>query len=237
MDGTFHNQCRQEAPSLVKGHLEQWPCCPVPPKFIVSTCFTIVIRDTKEVLISFTIHSRAKVNFYLFPGHHKQRQMVVAFPLAGSSDTIWTVFSSLCVQSLAARQLSWTEPQPPKLQTDFIEPWWLVVSNWGHSDLAGGEPTSPRRKADIVYPSAAIPWEDLFLVTHLGGSIQGRDDPFIEKSLSLNFTRVRWLWGGLKQWIVECIYKKEHTGPHPWFWSGWFSDTQISRMYIPVSEL
>jgi hypothetical protein len=34
----------------------------------------------KEVLISSMIHSKAKVNFYLFPGHHKQRQMVVAFP-------------------------------------------------------------------------------------------------------------------------------------------------------------
>lgn len=38
----------------------------------------------------------------------------------------------------------------------------------------------------------------------------------------------------LKQWIVECVYKKEHTGPHPWFIWLVFG---YSNKYIPVSEL
>ena len=46
-----------------------------------------------------------------------------------------------------------------------------MVSNRGHWGLAGGEPASPRRKVDIVYPLVALPLESLFLVTHLGGSL------------------------------------------------------------------
>ena len=46
-----------------------------------------------------------------------------------------------------------------------------MVSNRGHWGLAGGEPASPRRKVDIVYPLVALPLEGLFLVTHVGGSL------------------------------------------------------------------
>ena len=66
-----------------------------------------------------------------------------------------------------------------------------MVNNRGHLGLAGGKPASPRRKVDIVYPLAALPLEDLFLVTHLGGSLLNRGYQFIEKSLSLKFTSIR----------------------------------------------
>ena len=62
-----------------------------------------------------------KVNFYLFPGHHKQRQMVVAFPSCRELRYYLDRFqqASLSVASLHG-QLSWIGPQPPKLQTGLI---------------------------------------------------------------------------------------------------------------------
>lgn len=120
-----------------------------------------------------------------------------------------------------------------------------MVNNWGHLGPAGGKPVSPRRKVGIVYPLAALLLEDLFLVTHLGGSLLDHGYRFIEKSLSLKFSRYQMTLGWLKI-VANGIYLQSTiemiTKGHEWVlcfwsvqWANWMKDGIFFKPAMLVS--